>query len=74
MVEFFFFSNVLLISLCELISRLLLAVAPSLAIPGSVQFSSITQSCPTLCDPMDCSTAVFPVHHHPPELAQTHVH
>ena len=30
-------------------------------------------SCPTLCDPMDCSTLGFPVHHQPPELAQTHV-
>ena len=40
----------------------------------SVQFSSITQSCPTLCDPMDCSTPGFPVHHQHPELAQTHVH
>ena len=36
--------------------------------------SSVTQSCPTLCDPMDCSTPVFPVHHQLPELAQTHVH
>ena len=40
----------------------------------SVQFSSVTQSCPTLCDPMDCSTPGFPVQHQLPELAQTHVH
>ena len=40
----------------------------------SVQFSSVTQTCPTLCDPMDCSTPGFPVHHQLPELAQTHVH
>ena len=40
----------------------------------SVQFSSVTQSCPTLCDPMDCSTPGLPVHHQKPELAQTHVH
>ena len=40
----------------------------------SVQFSSVTQLCLTLCDPMDCSTPVFPVHHQIPELAQTHVH
>ena len=39
----------------------------------SVQFSSVTQSCPTLCNPMDCSTPGFPVHHPLPELAQTHV-
>ena len=42
--------------------------------PGSVQFSSVAQSCPTLCDPMDCSTPALPVHHQLPELAQTHVH
>ena len=35
---------------------------------------SITQSCPTLCDPMDCSTPGFSVLHQLPELAQTHVH
>ena len=38
------------------------------------QFSSVTQSCPTLCDPMDCSMPGFPVYHQIPELAQTHVH
>ena len=37
------------------------------------QFSSVTQSCPTLCDPMDCSAPGFPVLHHLPELGQTHV-
>ena len=40
----------------------------------SVQFSSAAQSCPTLCDPMDCSTPGFPVHHQLPELTQTYVH
>ena len=39
-----------------------------------VTFSSVAQSCPTLCDPMDCSTPGFPVHRQLPELAQTHVH
>ena len=39
-----------------------------------VQFSSITQSCPTLCDPMDCSMPGLPVHHQLPEFTQTHVH
>ena len=34
----------------------------------------VIQSCPTLCDPMDCSMPGFPVHHQLPELAQTHVH
>ena len=37
-------------------------------------FSSVAQSCPTLCDPMDCSTPGLPVHHQLPELAQIHVH
>ena len=35
---------------------------------------SVAQSCPTLCDPMDCGTWGFPVLHHLPEFAQTHVH
>ena len=38
------------------------------------QFSSVAQSCLTLCDPMDCSMPGFPVHHQLPEIAQTHVH
>ena len=36
--------------------------------------SSVIQSCPTLCNPVDCSMPGFPVLHHLPELAQTHVH
>ena len=40
----------------------------------SVQFSSVAQLCPTLCNPMECSTPGFPVHHQLPELVQTHVH
>ena len=40
-----------------------------------LQFSSSApQSCPTLCDPMDCSMPGLPVHHQLPEFAQTHVH
>ena len=39
-----------------------------------VQFSSVTQSCPTLCDPMNHSTPGLPVHHQPPESTKTHVH
>ena len=41
---------------------------------GQVQFSSVAQSCLTLCDPMDCSMPGFPVHQQLPELAQTYVH
>ena len=39
-----------------------------------VQLSSVTQSCPTLCDPMNRSTPGLPVHHQLPEFTQTHVH
>ena len=41
---------------------------------SSVQFSSVTQWCLTLCDPMDCSTPGLSVHHQLPEFTQTHVH
>ena len=40
----------------------------------SVQFSSVAQSCPTLCNPMNCSMPGLPVHHQLPEFTQTHVH
>ena len=39
-----------------------------------LQFSSLAQSCPTLCNPMNRSTPGLPVHHHLPEFTQTHVH
>ena len=41
---------------------------------SSVQFSSVAQSCPTLCDPMNRSTPGLPVHHQLPEFTQTRVH
>ena len=41
---------------------------------SSVQFSSVAQSCPTLCDSMNCSTPGLPVHHQLSEFTQTHVH
>ena len=41
---------------------------------SSIQFSSVAQSCPTLCDLMNRSTPGHPVHHQLPELTQTHVH
>ena len=41
---------------------------------SSVQFSSVTQSCPTFCNPMDCNTPGLPMHHQLPEFTQTHVH
>ena len=39
-----------------------------------VQSSPVAQLCPTLCDPMDCSTPGLPVHHQLPEFTQAHVH
>ena len=41
---------------------------------NKVQFSSVAQSCLTLCDPMNCSTPGLPVHHQLPEFTQIHVH
>ena len=61
-------SNLLLS--CTIILHILL-YSPSLS---SVQFSSVAQSCLTLCDPMNCSTRGLPVHHHLPEFTQTHIH
>ena len=39
-----------------------------------MQFSSLAQLCPTLCDPMNCSTPGLPVHHQLPDFTHTHVH
>ena len=47
--------------------------APHIQIP-SVQFSSVAQSCLTLCGPMNRSTPGLPVHHQLPEFTQTHIH
>ena len=41
---------------------------------SQLQFSSVAQSCPTLCELMDCSTPCLPVHNQLPEFTQTHVH
>ena len=41
---------------------------------SSVQLSSVAQSCPTLFDPMNCSTSGLPIHHQLPEFTQTHIH
>ena len=48
--------------------RNLQILTQSTAEKGSGQFSSVAQSCPTLCDPMNCSTPGLPVHHQLPEL------
>ena len=47
---------------------------PSFLILSLLQFSSVAQSYPTLCNPMDCSMTGLPVHHQLPEFTQTHVH
>ena len=39
-----------------------------------IQFSSVTQSCPTFCNAMECSTPSLPIYHHLPEFTQAHVH
>ena len=44
------------------------------SVPVAFQFSSVTQSCLPLCDPMDCSMPGFPIHHQLPASTQTHVH
>ena len=58
----------------EMLALSLLNAFLSCASWVSVQFSSVTKSCPTLCDPIDCSTPGLPVHHQLPELTQTHDH
>ena len=62
-----------------LISNVLLVltgnyISISVSLPLSVQFSSVAQSCPTLCDLMNRSTPGLPVYHQLPEFTQTHVH
>ena len=46
----------------------------ALVLISSIQFSSVSQSCPILCDPMNCNTPGLPVHHQLPEFTQTRVH
>ena len=56
--------------LLNMLSRLVITFLPR----SSVQFSSVTQSCPTLCTPMNRSTPGLPVHHQLLEFTQTHIH
>ena len=55
------------------IKRRLLFGRKAITILSTVQFNSVTQSCPTLSDPMNRSTPGLPVHHQLPEFTQTHV-
>ena len=64
------FVDKVMLLLFNMLSRFVIAFLPK----KSVQFSSVTQLCPSFWDPMDCSMPGFPVHHQLPELAQTHVH
>ena len=57
----------------KVFSYLLLNIKLKLSL-NCIQFSSVAESCPTLCDPMNCSTPGLPVHHQLPEFTQTHVH
>ena len=63
-------ARILALRLCRLLTRHFL----DYCVDHSVQFSLVAQSCPTLHDPMDCSTPGFPVHHQLPEFTQIHVH
>ena len=54
--------------------RHIVEIIVNFRLPSLIQFSSVTQSCPTLCDPMNHSTPGLPVHHQLPEFTQTHVH
>ena len=59
---------------CILILSFIIMCLSFIHVVGSVQFSSVAQSCPTLCNPKNCSTPGLPVHHQLPEFTQTHVH
>ena len=60
---------------CLSLTSLSMIISRSIHVAANgIQFSSVAQSCLTLCDPMDCSIPGFPVHHQLPKPAQTHVH
>ena len=46
----------------------------SISFQKDFQFTSVPKSCPTFCDPMNCSMPGLPIHHQLPEITQTHVH
>ena len=66
------------LSFFALQKRPLLVVQPKIHVKqctfSSIQFSSVAQLCPTLCDPMNCRTPGLPVHYQLLESTQTHVH
>ena len=73
--HFHFKFNVLVILIfSKILANLQGFGSTSYIISESVQFSSVVQSCPTLCDPMNRNTPGLPVHHYLPEFTQTHIH
>ena len=67
-----FVSSITLSKLLSLFLSFLICKMGMIFIVSSVQFSSVTQLCPTLCDPMDCSTSGLPVHHQLERLLLNH--
>ena len=67
-----FYNKTVIISIVFSISSL--SHSSKLSIWECHQFSSVTQSCPTICNPMNCSMPGLPVHHQLPKFTQTHVH
>ena len=63
-----------MLDICRCICLYTYCICVHIYIYTSAQFSSVAQSCPTLCDPMNHSTPGLPVHHQLPEFTQTHVH
>ena len=68
------FTYSLVFVLLSAVLKFLKTFLSEFCISSEVQFSSVAQSCLTLCDPMNRSTPGLPVHHHLPEFTQTHVH
>ena len=61
----------IVLTIWTFVSKVMSLLFNMLSRPGHIQFSSADQSCPTLCDPMDCRTPGLPVHHQLPEFTQT---
>ena len=70
--DIFFVEGYLILPLCVCVDWLDLHAVQGLY--SNTKLLLVAQSCPALGDPMDCSMSGFPVFHHLPELAQTHVH
>ena len=68
------FTYFLVFVLLSAVLKFLKTFLSEFCISSEVQFSSVAQSCLTLCDPMNRSTPGLPVHHHLPEFTQTHIH